>query len=275
MTQSLPPSDAQCAIFFDSVTKVFRPQSRFLGIKSGESGRNTVALSSVSLEAFRGEVLILLGPNGSGKTTLLRTASGSLLPDSGCVLVDGHNTLTEPNVVHRMVAHGIGVERSFFPRLTVAENLEFFATFEDVAASRRAGEIDRVLSATGLGDFRTVLAIKLSSGTYQKLGIARALLKNPAVLLLDEPTRSLDPAAAEHFWKVVRNVASAGSCVIVASHNFQEAIQGGDRIAVLSKGSLLATRSVQEDATPEELRSFYFGLVGEAGTLQHEERIGV
>jgi len=273
MTQS--QANSHQAIVFDSVTKIFRPQRRFFGLTSGESPSDTLALSSVSLEALRGEVLMVLGPNGSGKTTLLRTASGALLPDSGRVIVEGHDTASEPDVVHRIVANGIGVDRSFFPRLTVFENLNFFATFEDVPAVGRSGEVDRVMAATGLLEFRDVLAMKLSSGTYQKLGIARALLKKPIVLLFDEPTRSLDPASAEHFWEVVRDVANAGSCVVVASHNFQEAVTSGDRIAVLSQGSLLANRSVQEDATIEELRSFYFGLVGQAGSLPSEDRIGV
>jgi ABC-2 type transport system ATP-binding protein len=227
------------------------------------------------LDAFCGQVLFVLGPNGSGKTTLLRLASGALLPDAGQVLVEGHDTSAEPEILHRNVAYCIGVDRSFFPRLTVRENLDFFAAFENIPSASRRPEIERVLAAAGICEFRDVLAMKLSSGTYQKLGIARALLKNPAVLLLDEPARSLDPGASEHLWEAVRNLADCGSCVIVASHNFQEAIRCGDRIAVLSGGNLLATRSTEEDVTIEELQSFYFGLVGESAMPLHADRIGV
>src|SRR5947209_20285735 len=116
MTQSSRPLDSDAAIAFDSVTKIFRPQKGLFGGRSGESTGDTVALSSVSLEAFRGEVLVLLGTHASGKTTLLRAASAALLPDSGRVSVEGHNTLTESNVVHRIVAHCTGLNRSFFRR---------------------------------------------------------------------------------------------------------------------------------------------------------------
>jgi ABC-2 type transport system ATP-binding protein len=250
------------AVNFDSVTKIFRPQTLFVWRLGNESRSETRALSSISIRARRGEVLILLGANGSGKTTFLRLASGGLLPESGRVLVAGHDTFSESNIVHRIVAHAISVERSFFPRLTVTENLHFFATFEDVPKRGRNQVIDHVIAATGLKNFRDVLAMKLSSGTYQKLAIARALLKNPAVLLLDEPTRSLDPAAVETFWPIIRNIADSGTCVIVASHNLEEAAKGGDRIAVFADGKLVAVRSTRDFPTVTELRSFYFDSIG-------------
>lgn len=250
------------AVIFDSVTKIFRPQTFFIWRAGKESRSETRALVSITTAARRGEVLILLGPNGSGKTTFLRMASGGLIPDLGRVFVAGHDTSAESNIVHRIVAHAISVERSFFSRLTVTENLHFFAAFEDVPKRGRSQVVEHVLAVTGLDNFRDVLAMKLSNGTYQKLAIARALLKNPAVLLLDEPTRSLDPAAAELFWPIIRDVAASGTCVIVASHNLEETLKGGDRVAVLREGTLVAVHATHDFASVEELRSFYFNSIG-------------
>src|SRR5205823_1352423 len=100
---------------------------------------------SVSLSVQESEVMVLLGPNGSGKTTFLRLAAASLLPDSGRVLVMGLDTQKETDAVHKVVAHGISLERSFFPRLTAGENLECFAAFEEVPRRLRKQEIDRVM----------------------------------------------------------------------------------------------------------------------------------
>lgn len=268
-------SCASDAVIFDSVTKVFRPQVGLFNWMGRGEPRQTVALSSVSLIARKAEVLVLLGPNGSGKTTLLRLASGALFPESGSVLVNGMDTVSDSRFVHKIVAHAVGVDRSFFPRLTVEENLIFFSAFDDVPRSARKSEVERVLAATGIKNFRDTLAMKLSSGTYQRLGIARALLKQPAVLLLDEPTRSLDPAAVELFWPLVREIAASGVSVIVASHNFQEAVGVGDSVAVLFEGVVVANKLFRKDQTVEELREFYFELTGSDRSVELDRKVGV
>jgi ABC-type multidrug transport system ATPase subunit len=105
--------------------------------------------------------------------------------------------------------------------------------------------------------------MKFSSGMYQRLGIARALVKRPTVLLLDEPTRSLDPATTAHFWTTIRTLADQNTTILLATHNFAEAGAVGDRIVLLKNGELLADRAIRRDESMEELRAFYFRMTGE------------
>ena len=134
-----------------------------------------------------------------------------LLPDAGHVLVGGADTRHSPQRVCSEVGFAIANERSFFPRLSARENLDFFAVLDDVPRKARPSRITALLDQTGLSDAADTLVMKFSSGMYQKLGIARAMLKQPSVLLLDEPTRSLDPASASRFWGLVRQLAGQGA----------------------------------------------------------------
>src|SRR5207237_1586313 len=115
-------------------------------------------------------------------------------------------------------------ERSFFPRLSARENLDFFAALEEVPRKLRPERIDAMLERTGLQDAADTLVMKFSSGMYQRLGTARALIKQPSVILLDEPTRSLDPASTACFWNLVCELADQGATVILTTHSFQEAV---------------------------------------------------
>jgi ABC-2 type transport system ATP-binding protein len=114
--------------------------------------------------------------------------------------------------------------------------------------------------------------MKLSSGMYQRLGIARALIKRPSVLLLDEPTRSLDPSAAGNLWGLVRELSSGGITIVLATHNFAEAVAVADRIAVLQRGELLALRHTG-GLTVEQLRSFYLEVTGECESRSWLEEV--
>jgi ABC-2 type transport system ATP-binding protein len=245
------------SVVLDSVHKVFR--TGFLG-----AGRvETYALRGVSLCVRAGEVVSILGPNGSGKSTTLKLISTILLPDRGRVLLNGADTRNEAQTVRRQVGFALASERSFFPRLTVRENLMFFATLENISWRRRAGRSDEVLLQVGLETQAGKQVMKLSSGMHQRLGIARALIKNPRVLLLDEPSRSLDPAAAEKLWDLIRELASARITIVLATHNFAEAQSVSDRIAVLQKGELLGVCSGR-NSTVESLQRYYRALT-EAG----------
>ena len=223
------------SIVLDSVHKTFR--SGFFGWGRVESH----ALRGISLSVLPGEVLSLLGPNGSGKSTTLRLISTVLLPDHGCVLVNGANTRSRGQAVRQQVGFALASERSFFPRLTIRENLMFFATLENVPWRERGARADEVLAMVGLEIHANKQTMKLSSGMHQRLGIARALIKNPGVLLLDEPSRSLDPAAAGQLWDLIKDLATRGITVLMATHNFPEAIAVSHRIAVLVSGELRHT----------------------------------
>lgn len=221
-----------------------------------------MALKDVSFSAGA-EVLALLGPNGSGKTTTLKLISTVLLADGGVVRVGGFDARRDAGEVRRQVGIAIASERSFFPRLSARENLDFFAALDEVPRSERAQRIQEVLRDTGLHEQADTLVMKFSSGMYQRLGIARALVKRPRVLLLDEPTRSLDAATAAHFWTTIRALAREQTTVLLATHNFAEAVAVADRLLLLHRGELLADRHVGNGESAETLRDFYFRTTGE------------
>jgi len=272
------------AVVFNSVTKRFRHRPALFNWLGRERGGATEALQRVSLQVPKGEALVLLGPNGSGKTTTLKLISTMLIPDEGAVAICGADTLREGGTVRRKVGFAVASERSFFPRLTARENLDFFAVLEDVPKQERGIRVEEKLGKTGLAADADTLVMKFSSGMYQRLGVARALLKNPEVLLLDEPTRSLDPGSAQRFWPFIRQLLSTGTTVVLTTHNFQEAAAVADRIAVLRRGELRSEREFQRNANTDlpsddlssnepanndgpsidEVKSFYFQASGDA-----------
>jgi len=153
-------------------------------------------------------------------------------------------------------------ERSFFPRLTARENLEFFASLEEIPRRDRAGRVADALALAGLDHEGGKLVMKFSSGMTQRLGLARALLKRPPVLLLDEPTRSLDPGSAEQFWRLLQTLGRAGTTILLATHSFTEAAAVADAVAILQRGRVIHRddRPVRQDAAA--LRELYFRVCG-------------
>jgi ABC-type multidrug transport system ATPase subunit len=205
----------------------------------------------------------LLGPNGSGKTSTLKLVSTMLLADAGSVRVGGFEAQREGSKVRRQVGIAVATERSFFPRLSARENLEFFAALDEVPRSERKLRIDEVLRDTGLEDQCDTLVMKFSSGMYQRLGLARAIVKRPAVLLLDEPTRSLDIAATSHFWTTICALAEQNTTIFFATHNFAEAAAIANRILLLHRGELVADRTLKSNANADDLRSLYLQMTRE------------
>lgn len=250
------------SIRLESVSKVFRHRPALFNWLGRERGGETLALDRVTLDVPAGSVLVLLGPNGSGKTTLLKLISTMLLPDFGRVMVAGSETWSEADRVRRVVGFAVATERSFFPRLTARENLDFFAALDDVPRKLRPERIELTLAQTDLLDAADTLVMKFSAGMYQRLGVARALVKRPSVVLLDEPTRSLDPAAASEFWRLTRALPDHGATVVLATHSFQEAAATADFVAVLRRGKLVAKSELGRMGT-EELRHLYFAATGE------------
>jgi len=245
------------AILVEEVTKVFRHRPALFNWMGREARGETRALSEVSLAAAVGEILVLLGPNGSGKTTLLKLVSTMLLPDRGRIQVEGNDTRAAAHEVRSRVGFAIASERSFFPRLTARENLNFFAALNDLARSDRPAAIERVLDETGLTESGDMLVQKFSTGMYQRLAIARALLKGPSILLLDEPTRSIDLGAATRLWQLLRRTAESGTTVLLATHNLQEAVAVGAAVTVLCRGRVVGHRRLGHETSVEELQRFY------------------
>ena len=246
------------AIATERVVKVFRHRPSLFNLVGHERSGRTVALIQVSLSVNSGTALAVVGPNGSGKTTLLRLISTMLLPDSGHIRVEGADTHSQAEEVRRNVSIAVTHERSFFPRLTARENLEFFATLDNVPGSKRREVVPHLLELNGLAPAADTLTYKFSSGMFQKLGIARALLKKPKVLLLDEPTRSIDPGDAQQFWSMLRALVADGMTIVLATHNFEEACSVADRVVVLREGTIAGQRTLAPGTSVDELRQFYF-----------------
>lgn len=250
-------------VIFESVTKRFRHRPALFNWVGRERTGETVALCDISFSAARGDVVALLGPNGSGKTTTLKLISTMLLADAGSVRVGGFEAQREGSKVRRQVGIAVATERSFFPRLSARENLEFFAALDEVPRSERKLRIDEVLRDTGLEDQCDTLVMKFSSGMYQRLGLARAIVKRPAVLLLDEPTRSLDIAATSHFWTTIRALAEQNTTIFFATHDLAEAAALANRILLLHRGELVADRTLESNANTDDLRSLYLQMTRE------------
>ncbi len=185
------------------------------------------ALRGVSLQASRGETLAIIGPNGAGKTTLLSILGGVLPPTSGSVSRDPRDVGWVPQ------------QPAVYGKLTVAENLALFARLEGVADP--AAVVDRMLEVTGLRDRAGDELGTLSGGNRQRVNIAAGLLADPDVLLLDEPSSSLDPRQRERLWRFVGGLAQAGTAVVFTTHNVAEAERYADRVLVLADGELLFT----------------------------------
>jgi ABC-2 type transport system ATP-binding protein len=248
------------AIVIDSACKSFRQP---LWRAWRKPGSGSVALANISLQVPAATVQVLLGPNGSGKTTLLKLISTMLLPDSGTVFVEAFDTRVHEKEIRKRLGFAVANERSFFPRLTARENLEFFAALDEVPRRERVFRVLELLNTVGLREHADKLVMNFSAGMYQRLAIARALLKNPCVVLLDEPSRSLDPGSAAQLWELVREVSAEGKTVLIASHNFQEAAAVADNVAVLSQGRLCGERRISSSTCAETLREFYFECIGD------------
>jgi ABC-2 type transport system ATP-binding protein len=190
------------------------------------------ALRDVSFEVGDGEKVAVIGPNGAGKTTLLQILAGALRPTSGSVSLSPEEVGWVPQ------------QPALYSKLSVAENLRLFARLEKVADV--SGTVDRMLAQTALGDRAADEVGKLSGGNRQRVNIAIGLLGEPAVLLLDEPSASLDPRQRERLWEFI---GALGTTVVFSTHDVGEAERFADRVLVLADGELLFT------GTPAELES--------------------
>jgi ABC-2 type transport system ATP-binding protein len=207
------------------------------------SDEATTVVSDVNFHADAGEFFGLLGPNGAGKTTLLKMLSTLIIPDAGQATIDGVDVVKDARAARALTSPCLATERSLYHRLTARENLEVFADLQGIPRRERAARVEEVLRSVSLSDTGTKMVGQFSSGMLQRLLIARALLIRPRLLLLDEPTRSLDPIAAREFRAFLRDeLARERNCaVILATHNAEEAFDLCDRVGVLNHGRLLAS----------------------------------
>jgi ABC-2 type transport system ATP-binding protein len=227
--------------------------------------RNVQALDGVSLHVDPGEVIALLGPNGAGKSTLIRILGTTVLPDSGSATVAGHDVARTPVAARRSLGQMIGDERSHYWRLSGRRNLAFFAALVGFPRRQAVARAARLLNSVGLADAADRPVLGYSSGMRARLSLARALLADPPLLLLDEPTRNLDPLAASRFRESARRVsAKKGTGILFATHDLHEAVAISTRILVLSAGRIVLEEPAR-DMDAARLESAFLAAVHSRG----------
>ncbi len=203
-----------------------------------------LAVDGLSLRVKPGEVFGLLGPNGAGKTTTISMAVGLLAPDSGSAELEGLGTCSDPKVRRSI---GMAPQAlALYDNLSADENLRFFGTLYGLSGTTLAGRVDAVLNAVGLADRRKDYAGTYSGGMKRRLNLAAALVHDPPILLLDEPTAGVDPQSRASIIDMVRSLQARGKTVIYTTHYMEEAQKICDRVGIIDKGRLLDVGTVDE-----------------------------
>lgn len=233
------------ALHAERLTRVFRVRR----------GPDRTALDGVDLALATGGVHGLLGPNGAGKTTLCRIACTVLTPTSGSLRIHGHDVTTEADRVKHLVGIVFGGDRGLYGRLTARENLEFWCAMHNVPRGSVRERVDTLLNRLGLAVRGDDLVETFSRGMKQRLHLARGLVADPPVLLLDEPTVGMDPVSAHEFRRLMGELRSEGRTVLLTTHDMAEAQALCDTVTFIDAGRVVGT------GTPATIRA----MIGRGG----------
>ncbi|HDI74182.1 MAG TPA: ABC transporter ATP-binding protein [Candidatus Korarchaeota archaeon] len=225
-----------------SVEEVLAVEARGLTKKFGRF----VAVDHLNLNIRKGENFGLLGPNGAGKTTTIRMITGVIKPTEGYVKVFGIDVAKERKKVLRLIGY-MPQKFSLYEDLTVEENLKLYGRLQGLIGSALKERVRYLLEKFYLWEFRRRLAGKLSGGMKQRLALATALVHNPELLILDEPTAGVDPPLRRKFWEYFRELNSEGKTILVTTHYMDEA-ENCDRLALMNRGRIIA------EGTPQEIK---------------------
>jgi ABC-2 type transport system ATP-binding protein len=242
-----------------NLTKLFR-KKKHKGIFGFLKKRNekeksetkdvTVALDHVNLKIRTGELFGLLGPNSAGKTTLVKCLSTILIPDEGTAIINGFDIRKQTTLVRASLGMVIGGERTLYWKLTARDNLTYFASLYKMPRKKIKERVDELLGTMNLLDRADERLEDYSTGMRQKVAIARALLHDPPILLLDEPTLGLDPTFSRQIRSQIRELSKKeGKTVLLTTHYMEEADELCDRIAIINKGEIVAAD------TPDRLKA--------------------
>ncbi|MFH1388633.1 MAG: ATP-binding cassette domain-containing protein [Patescibacteria group bacterium] len=201
----------------------------------------TVALDNVSFEIDKGEVVGLLGPNGAGKTTCMRVVAGFYFPDDGAITIDGLNHAKNSTKIKSLIGY-LPENNPLYPNLTVAEYLEFVGNLKGIV--NLSEEISQVVKKTYLQEVYYKEIATLSKGFRQRVGLAQALLGNPQILIMDEPTEGLDPNQREDIRKLIKEIGKEKT-VLLSSHVLDEVQKTCERVIIIAKGKIVADSPVK------------------------------
>jgi ABC-2 type transport system ATP-binding protein len=205
-----------------------------------------VAVDNINLRVRKGEIFGFLGPNGAGKSTTIRMLCGLLMPTGGMGTVGGFDILNQAESIKRIIGY-MSQKFSLYEDLTVEENINFYGGIYRVARSARGARKAWVLEMAGLTEREDVVAKTLATGFKQRLALGCAILHEPPIIFLDEPTSGVDPVSRRNFWSLIHDLADGGTTVFVTTHYMEEA-DYCDRLALIYRGKIIA------EATPMELR---------------------
>ena len=239
ITTQMPPDD----IAVSSLEKFFpSAHSGWRSLLQPISKPTECALAGVSFAVASGEAVAIVGPNGAGKSTLLRILATLILPTRGHASIAANDVERSPAAARRQIGYHTGGDEGFYGRLSARENLGFFAAMNNMSAADIRTRIAATAERMGITADLDRQVRTFSTGMTHRLGLARALLHQPAVLLLDEPTRSLDPLAAADFRRLIKDdlVRRLGTTLLFASHTLSEVEEVADRVLVLEQGRAIA-----------------------------------
>ncbi|MFP4113422.1 MAG: ATP-binding cassette domain-containing protein [Spirochaetota bacterium] len=203
------------------------------------------AVDRVSFAIDPGEIFSLLGPNGAGKTTCIKMLATLLIPSSGTARVFGHDVVREEMLVRTLMTAVLPGERTLFWKLTVRENLRYFGSLYGLTRSYTDARIKELTGYFGIEEKLNTLVERLSTGQRQKVVLCRALLPDPSLILLDEPTLGLDPNAGRQLRRLIRGIRDQGKTVLLTTHYMYEADELSDRIAIINKGRIVCLDTPQ------------------------------
>lgn len=230
--------------------------------------KNITAVNKLNLEIHRGELFSLLGVNGAGKTTAIKMLSCLTKPTAGDAIVGGHSITKEPEQVKRII--GVSPqETAVAPNLSVKENLELICGIHGFSKAKTAAKIGELSEQLDLGSVLQRKAGKLSGGWQRRVSIAMALIGEPQVLFLDEPTLGLDVIARHDLWKTIRSLKGEIT-IILTTHYMEEAEELSDRIGIMKSGNLLAVGTAEEltaKAGTKDFETAFVSIVKEDGTV--------
>jgi ABC-2 type transport system ATP-binding protein len=246
------------------VTKIFNRTSFLNKLVFLENRGPVTSLDDISLQLKKGEVLGVLGPNGAGKTTLLKILAGLLTPEKGSIILNNKTLKTTSYMYKKSIGLVVSNERSFYWRLTLRHNLEFFAAIQGLFGLTAKARINYVLGVVGLQDKADDYFYTLSSGMKQRLCIARALLHQPEILLLDEPTKGLDLHHAKAIQTYIKEVLirGQGKTIVLASHSLEEIQRVCDRLIIMDQGKICYEQVVPCNSILAMERK-YFDIISE------------
>jgi ABC-2 type transport system ATP-binding protein len=243
------------------VGKLFRKRRSLLDmmVRPFRAPERMRALEEINFAVQRGEIFGLLGPNGAGKTTLLKILSSLVTPTEGAAIVNGHDVVARPQSVRSSIGLVTSDERSFYWRLSGRENLHFFAALANVPRERIRARCQELLEKVEVVEKADQPFMEYSTGTKQRLASARALLHDPPIIYMDEPTRSLDPTAAKHLRRFIGETLNRreGKTILLATHNLAEAELLCGRLAILHKSRIRRLGTVEEVRSEGSTRERY------------------